>query len=374
MLGCSDGEEVDRYGRQVTPVIVSAPPGVKVTLIAGGRDLDDIRSEGPIDNGTHWLSPGRRMLQADDGLRRWTYPVTTTGYRQGPDADGALVISLRRLPVEHLPDIPGMTFAPVPSGSFLFGDRRRPLEPHHVWLTTFFMSVAEVRNEEFRRFLSSPDGWANGEMWTASGLAWRGDRRSSSSATFVAGHPEHQRFGRDELPVTGVTWFEAVAFARWMTKTHGGGMWDLALPDEAEWEKAARGPDDLSYVLSETISDRELSWFNWKKNPGVAVTVVPATDIDTTYRPNRYGLVHMAGNVTEWTRSRSMPYSRARPFSQERRNDLEGTDQRVARGGSWYSASVALLQVAYRETFPPEHSTHELGFRLRAVRMPGPVR
>jgi len=43
---------------------------------------------------------------------------------------------------------------------------------------------------------------------------------------------------------------------------------------------------------------------------------------------------------------------------------------RVARGGSWYSASIALLYLPYRDTLQPKHSSQDLGFRLVARRLP----
>ncbi|MDZ7292941.1 MAG: formylglycine-generating enzyme family protein, partial [candidate division KSB1 bacterium] len=43
---------------------------------------------------------------------------------------------------------------------------------------------------------------------------------------------------------------------------------------------------------------------------------------------------------------------------------------RVARGGSWYSASIAILYIPYRDAFQPEHSTQDLGFRIVAKLLP----
>lgn len=283
-----------------------------------------------------------------------------------------MVVTIRRPHVRDEPLIPGMSFVAIPSGWFLFGDRRSPKESHYVWLTTYFMSEFEVTNEAFRRFLSAGDGWIEDSNWTTDGLRWRQSRSSQSSGSLVSQHPLAVRFGGDDLPLTNVTWFEATAFACWATRVYGRGIWEFSLPHEAEWEKAARGPDDLEFSLSQTISDREGGWYNWRKNPGAEVTVISREISRVQFRPNRYGLYHMAGNVTEWTRSISVPFSRTRPFRDDGRNNVRGTDQRVARGGSWYSASTALLNVSYREVFPPEHHTQELGFRLRAIMLPAP--
>jgi formate dehydrogenase (NADP+) beta subunit len=86
--------------------------------------------------------------------------------------------------------------------------------------------------------------------------------------------------------------------------------------------------------------------------------------------PNRYGLYHMSGNVVEWTQSISRPYSRLRPYVDDDRNGEEAKGLRVARGGSWYSASIALLYLPYRDSFQPELSNHDLGFRVVARLVP----
>jgi formylglycine-generating enzyme required for sulfatase activity len=52
------------------------------------------------------------------------------------------------------------------------------------------------------------------------------------------------------------------------------------------------------------------------------------------------------------------------------RNRKNLTEARVARGGSWCSASIALLSIAYRDTFQPEVRYHDLGFRVVAKPLP----
>ncbi len=374
-VGCNhDQSEIQHFNTRSTLVAVSAPEGVSVTLLQSGDGIDDLRNVSEHAEGERWLEPGRWVLQASEGGRTWYYPVTTSRYRGGPDDDGRLIVSVRRPTDESPAEFFGMRFVTVPSGWFLCGDRRNPQEPRYVWLTTYFMLEGEVTNRAYRAFLASPSGWGNDSNWTPEGIEWRRRTSTRSSAALSPDHREYARFGQEDLPVTNVTWYEATAFASWAKEVFGAGLWDIALPDESEWEKSARGPDDCEYGLSQSISDREAEWYNWRKNPGAQFTVVSCSDPAHSYRPNRYGLFHMAGNVTEWTSSISTPTGRPSSRHEDSR-DLNTTPaQRIARGGSWYSASVALLNVTYRETFPPEHSTHELGFRLRARRVPRLVR
>jgi formylglycine-generating enzyme required for sulfatase activity len=108
--------------------------------------------------------------------------------------------------------------------------------------------------------------------------------------------------------------------------------------------------------------------YNWKKNPDAPITVVGIKETQASYKPNRYGLYHLTGNVVEWTQSIFLSYNQQHPFVNEdsRRHDSNLPGQRVARGGSWYSASNAYLYIPYRDAFQPEHSSQDIGFRIVA--------
>jgi formylglycine-generating enzyme required for sulfatase activity len=239
-----------------------------------------------------------------------------------------------------------------------------PKEPHYVWLPAFFIGRFEVSNAEYLEFLRAPDGYEAEGNWTEAGKQWRDANKTKATAMLKPGEAEYERFGQPDQPVVWVTWYEANAYCRWLTGKFGGGRWLYALPSEAEWEKAARGPDDFDYGLSQSISDQESKLYNWKKNPDSPVAVIGIRNSIANFRPNRYGLYHASGNVVEWTQSLPQPFNRERPYADDERNRDEVSGQRAARGGSWYSASIALLYLAYRDAFQPEISHHDLGFRI----------
>jgi formylglycine-generating enzyme required for sulfatase activity len=167
-----------------------------------------------------------------------------------------------------------------------------------------------------------------------------------------------------------VNWFEATAFCHWLTRTLGNSRWQFSLPSEAEWEKAARSPDNFEYGLGMTLSDNEISLYNWRKNPSAATTVVGYRESVGSYLPNRYGLLHMSGNVAEWALSVNRPYNKEHPYVDDDRNSENVQGLRVLRGGSWYTASIAVLSVSYRETFQPDVNAPYLGFRIVARLLP----
>jgi len=175
-----------------------------------------------------------------------------------------------------LPVPPGMVR--VPGGDFWMGtddgDADEDARPRRqVSVGPFFISRDEVTNAEFRRF-----------------------------------KPSH-RFpkGEERYPVTGVTWAEADAYARW-----AGGR----LPTEAEWEKAARGTDGRRYPWGDVF---DASRANVRpgghaarpagKEPGAGgMCLLPRSGGRRGLRPvgsyptgaSPYGALDMAGNAWEW--------------------------------------------------------------------------
>jgi formylglycine-generating enzyme required for sulfatase activity len=367
-----DRAEQVRFERRETELVITNLARVPVRLYKAGKNPGDAQPVVPFNGERIWLPAGDYVLKASYRSREVFYPVPVAGYRRGPEANGSFAITIRTLTDEAPPSTSPIrdNWALVTSGNFLFGDRQNPREPHYVWLPTFFIARFEVTNAEFAEFLSDARGYAGDSSWTAAGRAWKAANLSKTSAALKPEDAEFKRFGQPDHPVTGVTWFEAQAYCGWLTKKFGRGRWLFSLPSEAEWEKAARGPDGFDFALSRSLSDGEVKLYNWKKNPGAEVTVVGAGESQASYQPNRYGIYHLSGNVVEWTNSVARPFNRDRPYVDAERNREDVYEARVARGGSWYSASIALLYIPYRDSFQPEVSNHDLGFRIVARPLP----
>lgn len=371
-LSRRDAEEHEHFRREETPLVIANLTSSTLSLFRAGTTLSAAEQIAAFDGRHIWLTPGNYFVRSEDGGIPAFFPVPLTGYRCGPDEDGTFVVTIRPStggqPPRLLRQLP--EFVRIPSGNFLLGDRLNPRERHFVWLSTYFLAPFEVTNEEFRAFLSASDGYNNPGNWTENGKRWLQTSQSHVTALLTPHDAEYARFGQPDQPVTWVTWYEANAFCTWMSRRFAESKWQYTLPTDAEWEKAARGPDNLDYALSMSVSDAETDLYNWRKNPGDAMPVVGIAATRRMFAPNRYGVYHMTGNVAEWTQSIARPYNREHPYSDDDRNHDEASGLRTVRGGSWYSAAISYLYIPYRDSFQPEHSSQEMGFRIAARPLP----
>jgi len=364
LYSAREREEQLRFRRRETQLIVSVPRATSLQLFKAGKNLQEAREIALPENGKLWLPEGNYFLRVEQQGRVSFYAAPLLGFRSGPDPDGSLTLTVRPPPVRVPPHLSALDFVYIPSGQALIGDRMNPREPHYVFVSAFFAGPCEVTNGEFRQFIDDPGGYADDSNWTGRGKNWKAVSRSQASARLTGSDAGSERFGRPGLPVVSVNWFEANAYAHWLTRKMGNNQWIFSLPTDAEWEKMARGPDSLDYGLSMFISDAEIRLYNWQKNPGVPVTTVPCQA--QGYVPNRYGLYHLSGNVAEWTQSLYRSYSKQTPYTDDDRNRDDVAGRRSARGGAWYSATSAPLYIPYRDAFQPEHNGEDLGFRVVA--------
>ncbi len=188
-------------------------------------------------------------------------------------------------------------------------------------------------------------------------------------------------------PVVGVSWYETMAYCAWLTvvlRAAGriGADQEVTLPNEPEWEKAARtltpGP---SPVPRKTAGqERGVRAYPWEGDfdPDRANTlegrVLTTTPVGVYDNASGCGALDLSGNVWEWTRSRwgDNPQSPTfgYPYSQDlaERERLDTDDYRVVRGGAWYHGqSSACVASCYR--FSPDHRDDHQGFRcvLRSI-------
>ena len=158
---------------------------------------------------------------------------------------------------------------------------------------------------------------------------------------------------RDAHPVNCVVWQEAADYCRWV---------EAALPTEAQWEKAARGPDGRLYPWGNEPAS--CSFAVMPTATGVAgcgeKSTWPAGTMAADESP--YGARDMSGNVREWVADFYDEHAYEKGPSDDPRGPPTGW-ARALRGGSWEVHDPAHMRAANRYRFQPTFRFHGAGFR-----------
>jgi formylglycine-generating enzyme required for sulfatase activity len=205
----------------------------------------------------------------------------------------------------------GKEMALIPGGDFVMGsDHHGPIyQPEHqLYVETFYLDRWPVTNLEYKQFVDATDypvphydvSWCN-----TAGYNWDLGSRS---------YPP----GKENYPVVLVTWEDAMAYATWAKKR---------LPTEAEWERAARGPNGRLYPWGNEFGCRCNCNCNEVSLGGASPVGHFSPDGDSPE-----GVMDLVGNVWEWTSTLFRPY----PYNpHDGRENPKTAGFRVLRGASW---------------------------------------
>lgn len=268
----------------------------------------------------------------------------------------------------------------IPAGAFLMGttdpdahvaDGETPVRERYV--EEFRIDPICVTNEEFAAFVRATGYQSEAEElgWSCVFMGLLTPELRNQSPTMpgtpwwraVSGASWHHPFGPDganastlaDHPVVHISVRDAEAFATWC---------GMRLPQEVEWEKAARGGLEQQRFPwgNELEPDNTHAMNVWQ---GLFPTMNTQADgyLGTapakSFPPNGYGLYNITGNVWEWTAS---------TFSQEHPtlvDDPSPTD-RAIRGGSYlcHESYCNRYRVSARQRSPRDSGAGNLGFRL----------
>ncbi len=229
----------------------------------------------------------------------------------------------------------------VKGGTFWRGskDGNRDEQPlHQVSLGSFAIDIHPVTNEQFVRFLEVMGGEKDCNHNDIVKLKESRIKRVAGKISIESGYSKH--------PVVGVTWYGAVAYAKWVGKR---------LPAEAEWEIAARGGiDGALFPSGEDIEKTQANFFS------------SDTTAVMSYAPNGFGLYDMAGNVYEWCHDwyGYNYYDTSMQEPENPRGPIQGV-YRVLRGGCWKSLKED-LRCSRRHRNNPGTVNSTYGFRCAA--------
>jgi eukaryotic-like serine/threonine-protein kinase len=221
----------------------------------------------------------------------------------------------------------GMLLIYVPEGNFEMGSAEGSSDEqpvHTVYLDAFWIDQTEVTNGMYA-------------LCVEAGIC------EPSKNDKYYGDPNY-----DDYPVRYATWDRAATYCQWAGRR---------LPSEAEWEKAACGPEDNLYPLGENIS---CSLANYRDQNGACVGDISAVG-SYPEGASSYGAFDMAGNVEEWV----MDWYDDAYYSQSPGSNPTGPssgEYRVLRGGS-FDFGISRLRSANRNEGSPSFSGSDSGFR-----------
>jgi formylglycine-generating enzyme len=307
---------------------------------------------------------------------------------------------------------PGMVW--IPGGEFSMGvsdavgtqrsariiNMKDAMPVHRVYVKGFWLDATEVTNEAFARFTKAtgyvtlaermptreqlpalpPDELVKGSaVFTPSA-----DTSSLSGAyagwSFRSGanwrHPDGPASSiaqRERYPVVHIAYEDAAAYAQWIGKR---------LPTEAEWEFAARGGlAGQLYPWGNDFMDGQQpnanTWQGTYPQFDTGVDGFRSASPVASFKPNRYGLYDVSGNVWEWVsdwyRADYFAELAARGVAVNPQGPHSSLDpeepyaqKRVIRGGSFLCAEnyCARYIIGSRMRAEVRSPTSHIGFRL----------
>jgi formylglycine-generating enzyme required for sulfatase activity len=266
----------------------------------------------------------------------------------------AVVITDTSLPPSEVPVIitpspepivgeDNMPLVLIPAGEFPMGSignapDERPV--HIVYLNDYFMDQTEVTNAMYAACVAS--GKCEKPRFITS------NTQNAAINSYYYGNPKF-----DNYPVIFVSWEDAKTYCKWAGRR---------LSTEAEWEKAASW--DAATVTKRLYpwgNSIDCSYANYY-GKGSDLCVGDTTPVgDYPQGASSYGVLNMAGNVSEWVMDRFDPLYYGNSSEENPRGPASG-DYIVIRGGSFLVGKDS-LRTTERDMRTPDYASKSIGFR-----------
>ncbi len=220
-------------------------------------------------------------------------------------------------------------------------------------VAAFAIAKYPITNAQYALFVEA-GGYHERRWWTEAGWrtreegwAWNSQKGTSEPTGNPWTEPTYWQdaeWNGADHPVVGVSWYEAMAFCRWLSEVSGE---EVTLPSEQQWQRAAQGDDGRTFPWGDTWDS---SRCNAGENGAGHTTSVYKYE---EHGDSPFGAVDMAGNVWEWCLT-----------AYETGDDTpEGDAHRVVRGGSWFIHQY-YTRAAFRFWFNPSFCYIFVGFRV----------
>jgi eukaryotic-like serine/threonine-protein kinase len=231
----------------------------------------------------------------------------------------------------------------VPAGDFLMGTTEDQMNAysimthyvdwgnegpqHSVYLDAFWIDQTEVTNAQYARCVASGQCTKPYDTKSYTRPSYFGDSQFA------------------DYPVIFVDWNQAQAYCAWAGRR---------LPSEAEWEKAARGPDGRTFPWGDAAPNQYLLNYHNYIGDTTAVGSYPSG-------ASFYGALDMAGNVWEWVNDwYSQSWYQSYLATNPNPTGPDYGDLRVQRGGFWGNDDVYYVRSAYRYGNAPDFLAYDI--------------
>ncbi|MGA2063553.1 MAG: formylglycine-generating enzyme family protein [Thermoguttaceae bacterium] len=241
---------------------------------------------------------------------------------------------------------------------------------HRVRITKpLYLGTCHVTRGQFRQFVADTSYKTDAEKAEKPGaFGWDPDKKAFGfNEKYSWRNTGFEQ--TDEHPVVNVSWNDAVAFCKWLSKKESK---TYRLPTEAEWEYACRAgtttryssgddPETLAKVGNVADAAAKAKFPDWKYTIKVNDGYVFTAPVGK-FTPNAFGLCDMHGNAWQWCAD----WCGAEYYAKSPADDPTGPDTgavRVLRGGSWdYGPCYA--RSANRGRGAPDDRNNNTGFRV----------
>lgn len=296
-----------------------------------------------------------------------TSPTTQVQQPQDPRLERLMMLSTTLIPIAGGTFEMGTTLNEV--GQAVTECRERDLRscdissgedaypPHNVQLDDFFIDETPVTYEQYLAFLDykGPGSHRNGCGGYPCVLTVAENEHSFiqfDSQNYDLGNPQLQL----QLPVGGVSWYGANEYCQTIGRR---------LPTEAEWERAARGPQNSIYPWGNAWNFDAAETSTGENRP-----TIPHIVRSRAINVSGFGVYDMAGGVAEWVNdwysSTYYPQQEALGLSVNPTGPTTGVTEKVMRGGSWNGPPFFSRSV-HRLSNSPNTNLHlAIGFRCAA--------
>ena len=250
-------------------------------------------------------------------------------------------------------DPPHIEWIDIPAGPFIMGSDEKTKQdddetPQHIFDIPYVYRMARylITNAQFQLFVAA-GGYTHAPYWSEAAQHGRWSAAGIKGLQDKTPRTTHRAYGAPfnlpNHPVVGVTWYEALAFTRWLTAAlqQAGKIpqgWTVRLPTEAEWEKAARGTDGQPYSWPGDQPDPNCA--NYGDTGIGSTTAVGAFPGGIT----PYGVEEMAGNVWEWCSTQWL--GNYEDYVAKVDETLAADTRRVVRGGVFFDDEESMCCTA----------------------------